>query len=334
MSKNSFVLCSIIITHHKRIDLLRQQLSAYAEWLREDKFYEFIVVDNSDLEERDQNLLKNDFPWVSFIFLTKNLGPSQSRNFGIQACNGELIQFIDDDDLITFEKLEFQTRYLSNHPEVDVIVGGTLKVKWSSDMLPVLDESAIRFPKFEYVKECNELLDVDGFFQIGAALFRKDALIKIGGFDENLFMIEDVNLYIRLFSLGSRIQVIRDSPFGLFWRVHANATSLSHSNQKVFLEGCLVNFMYCINHQLLKSEKDYREVFTGIYNIGKSLYGTKSRMFPKLVDTLAKLNSSQRKNLLPEDARFSLLIGFELLFNLAYRYRKIKNLRLLTKNEP
>ena len=58
-----------------------------------------------------------------------NLGMSASRNRGVRAGRGELIAFLDADDLWTPEKLEVQIRLLRENPRA-AMVYGPLKMWW------------------------------------------------------------------------------------------------------------------------------------------------------------------------------------------------------------
>jgi glycosyltransferase involved in cell wall biosynthesis len=50
-------------------------------------------------------------------------GPAAARNAGLGQAGGELITFLDADDLMTPGRLHFQVDYLASHPEADVVVG-------------------------------------------------------------------------------------------------------------------------------------------------------------------------------------------------------------------
>jgi glycosyltransferase involved in cell wall biosynthesis len=53
----------------------------------------------------------------------KNRGMSASRNVGIRAAQGELIAFLDADDIYLPEKLERQVQILTEHPDVAMVYG-------------------------------------------------------------------------------------------------------------------------------------------------------------------------------------------------------------------
>ncbi len=313
---------SIIIVHHQRIEKLYQQLNEYKKWqnLSDD---EFIVVDNSPLHLEDQQKLLEQFPWIKFIFVEKNIGPSAARNIGLKNANGKFIQFVDDDDLITEEKVNGQRKFLTENPAIDVTIGGTQKELWDLQDLPIENPLRILFPAFEEVKRVSDLLKTDGFFQIGSALFKKEILELVNAFDEKKWLVEDVDLYLRLFHAKVRIKVDKNSAFGLFWRVNEN-NSLSINNRKLFLEGCLSNFLLSITNNDLKFAEDYKIAYSGIYQIFKQDIVLQKQLTESGIMVLNKLSLGEKFRFLPSEVILSSVIGFPQLFKLAAIYRKLK----------
>jgi len=313
-------LVSVIIIHHDRLSLLNSQLNNYLAW-NDLSNIEFIVISSPLACSQSKELIEN-FQFISFIFLESNLGPSTARNIGLKNSTGTFIQFIDDDDLITYEKLKTQAAFLMRNPEIDVVIGGTQRTDWSLTELPKKDASRIRYPNFDEINHCGQLLETNGFFQIGAALFRKDALLVVNGFDEDRWLIEDVNLYLRLFSNKAKFKVDKNSSFGLFWRMNTNEYSLSNRNQALFLEGCLLNFFYCINNNLLVTDADCEVTYSGIFNILNQDVSVNQALYQKGINILKE----QSIHYLPQYAIMGKLIGFNGLFKLTSLYRKIKSI--------
>ena len=64
-----------------------------------------------------------------------NRGRSESRNLGLSAARGELVAFLDADDVFLPFKLERQVAILRDHPQVGMLVAAFLH--WHS---PALDD--------------------------------------------------------------------------------------------------------------------------------------------------------------------------------------------------
>lgn len=102
MSTNNEILISTIIpTYNTPIELLKEAIESilsqsYSNW-------EAIIVDDGSTPEKRNELncyLKetND-ERIKIIVLDKNYGQSEARNKGIEAAHGEVITFLDADDL-------------------------------------------------------------------------------------------------------------------------------------------------------------------------------------------------------------------------------------------
>jgi glycosyltransferase involved in cell wall biosynthesis len=126
------------------------------------------------------------------IFSYPNAGVSASRNRGLKQASGEYIAFLDADDLWTPDKLERQLQALKSQPNAAVAYSWT---DW-------IDESG-RFlrPGGHITKNGNvhRHLLLRDFVESGSnPLIRKEALMKVGGFNEALSAAADWEMWLRL----------------------------------------------------------------------------------------------------------------------------------------
>lgn len=80
--------------------------------------YEIIVVDDGS-EDETASIVKQ-YPDVYYIYQPHS-GVASARNRAIREAKGELISFLDADDLFLPTKLEKQIAYLYAHPECDLV---------------------------------------------------------------------------------------------------------------------------------------------------------------------------------------------------------------------
>ena len=128
-------------------------------------------------------------------------GPSAARNAGLAVCGTEWVQFLDADDLIDPNKLAVQLRTDSvNDPDVAVIYSPWQR--WSVD-------PSGRWGGIGPVHQPNvganaveELISGGNFIATGSQIFRRPWLDRVGGFDENRMLIEDVHLALRIAMQG------------------------------------------------------------------------------------------------------------------------------------
>lgn len=80
-----------------------------------------IVVDDGSTDET-KSVVKKFNGNVRYVY-QENAGVSAARNKGLKLINGNLISFIDADDIWVENKLEIQLELLRKNPEYDIIIG-------------------------------------------------------------------------------------------------------------------------------------------------------------------------------------------------------------------
>lgn len=153
---------------------------------------EVLVVDDGSTD--GTAAVARAFPEVRY-FHRRNGGPAAARNTGLEHAQGELIAFLDADDLWLPGKLTLQVRYLQEHPDIRFVL----------TRQRVFLEPGIRKPA--WVRE--ELLANDSVAWLPSALVaRKSLIIEIGGFDTRVQLNEDVEWFFRARERGVQVGVI------------------------------------------------------------------------------------------------------------------------------
>jgi len=158
-------------------------------------YLELIVVDDGSRDETIKVL--ETFSGRIKYHWQENSGPSAARNRGIELAGGDLIAFLDSDDLWKPEKLARQVDFLFSHPEYNLCYTDEI---WIRNGRRVNQGKRHRkyggwiFPRV--LPLC--------IISPSSVLIRKRLFEKIGNFDESLPACEDYDLWIRM---AARYQV-------------------------------------------------------------------------------------------------------------------------------
>ena len=152
-----------------------------------------------------------------------NRGPSAARNLGWQRSRATWIQFLDADDLLAPGKIERQLEAAAALDD-DVAV---VYSPWSD-----LFQTGGVWKRAAWLRDPNigadalaDQLETGNFIATGSQLFRRSWLDRVGGFDERLRLIEDVDLLLRLAIAGAQFAKAPSAqPLFLYRRHQASAS--------------------------------------------------------------------------------------------------------------
>lgn len=127
-NSNYYPLISIIIPTYNRKNLLSEAVDSVLT--QNYHYYEIIIIDDGSSDQTITYLDKLKFdlaaidkptPTIKVKSIPHNGHPGYVRNRGIEMAEGELIAFLDSDDLWNNDKLIKQVDYLYTHPEVSIL---------------------------------------------------------------------------------------------------------------------------------------------------------------------------------------------------------------------
>lgn len=154
--------------------------------------FEVVVVDDGSTDGTAG--VAGSFPQVRYIYQA-NRGTSAARNTGVAAAVGELISFIDHDDLMMPNKLSLQVGHLMANPGLDCVLGRQ----------ELIFEPGIDPPSWLHRDRIYG--DLDGVQPVSAVV-RRSVLTGAGGFDPECSFGEDLDWLFRLRSAGASIAVL------------------------------------------------------------------------------------------------------------------------------
>jgi glycosyltransferase involved in cell wall biosynthesis len=120
-----------------------------------------------------------------------NGGVAVARNRGVAATRGDVVAFLDADDVWHPRKLELQLEVLRDHPDVALLGTGT--VSWPGAFPTIPDRPALRLTPVPL-----DRLVVRNLFITSSVVVRRTALARAGEFDPALRGPEDHDLWLRV----------------------------------------------------------------------------------------------------------------------------------------
>lgn len=255
---------SVIIPTYNRVHFLQEAIESVFRQTFQD--YEIIVIDDGSSDNTKEMISK--LGHKIRYFYQDNRGRSSARNHGIQMARGEYIAFLDSDDVFLPEKNAIQVKALDDNPEYGIVYshaltmdekGNPLGMSWQGNL------SGWIYPMNLFIKNC--------LITTPTVMVRANVLKHIGGFDENMHMCEDLDLWRRIARLYPVLHIL--SP--LVKVRLANDVVKNGINVKTFLCG---------------REEFYRKAFREDPSIEKML---KKDLFSEMYSTYGMLALQQKK---------------------------------------
>ena len=135
-------------------------------------------------------------------------GVSAARNLGVRWAGGDLVAFLDSDDLWLRDKLEAEVALLQRHPEVDVVFSDLEKRHGDRVYPSFMRETAVFSRRLRGVTYPHGLVLEPREMQLclleevpvkpSALVVRRAAFERVGGFDEAWRSSEDWEFLLRL----------------------------------------------------------------------------------------------------------------------------------------
>ncbi len=228
-------LVSVIIPCYNQGKFLRDALESVTQQTYQD--LEIIVVNDGSHDDTAE-VAKSFGERVSYVY-QENAGQGAARNTGASRAKGDLLQFLDSDDLLAPDHIELHVQAFLTHPEVSVFYGswksmrfdGTVENRLRSQTLP--DDQYHRLLVQNVAPPCCMTL-------------KREAFELAGGFEPNRDFrgSEDWELWLRMSLAGEKFAFVPGSLS--FYRQHGGATTSSYD--RMWESGKLVLLRYAKSH--------------------------------------------------------------------------------------
>lgn len=213
-------LVSILTPSFNREDLVAETLdSVIAQtW----PHWEMLVVDDGSTDRtkeivasyaaRDSRIRLLDRTW-------QPKGACSCRNEGVSMARGDYVMFLDTDDLIDPWCLDQRVAAMDPDPELDFAIFPGLMFE------TVPHDLGLWWNVDKPQDELTRQFRLDPIAQGTGVLWRKEAFVRVGMWDQNLRIWQDVELFLRAYIRGYRYRKFFDLAPDLHNRVSPNSLS-------------------------------------------------------------------------------------------------------------
>lgn len=205
---------SVVMSVHNGQSYLAESIESVLNQTFTD--FEFIII-NDGSTDNTKNIIhnyKSSDRRIRVITNPEKIGLPKSLNTGIKKANGRLIARMDADDLSAANRLELQTDYLNNHPNISVIGGAVTIIGTKTKIFYPTSPSVLKFYSIFYNPVSHP-----------AVMFKKESIVLIGMYSEEFQQTQDFELWSRMrtdFLFSNLPQIV------LHHRIHRSSVSSQH----------------------------------------------------------------------------------------------------------
>ena len=238
---------SIVIPSYNQGQYLEETIRSVVD--QEYPNLELFIVDGGS-NDNSVDIIRKYEHHITWWISEKDKGQSDAINKGLKKATGEIITWINSDDLLTPGSLHKVASHFSDLPDsTGLIHGGVI----------VFNEDRELETRFTYLPPCPESYLSGMAFSQPSAFFRKKYVDQVGPLNNDLHYGMDYDLFMR-FSLVCNFQPVRDV-FSRY-RLHGQSKSVAENHKfmgdwkRIFVSLCK-NLSWNQEFELLKT--------TGLY---------------------------------------------------------------------
>ena len=212
-------LISVIVPAYNAEDFLAEALESVIRQNYEP--LEIIVVDDGSTDGTAE-AAKSFGERVRYLH-QENSGPAAARNAGLRAARGELLSFLDADDLWPEDKLKVQLAGLARDPSREAVIG-----RVQLQLLSISPGGERKYENFDAPKVG---------FNLGSGLYRKSVFERLGYLNPDLEPSEDADFFLRMWENGVPLAIIE--PVSLYYRLHGDNLTRERGRRDAFFVAAL-----------------------------------------------------------------------------------------------
>jgi len=161
-------------------------------------FFEILIIDDASSDDTEKLVGQFSDPRVRYFKLRKNVGPAKARNFGLKKAKGKYIAYLDSDNQWHKEYLEIMHKAFKNYPAKVLLFCKKnyrlILTDKDGKEKNIRDEFSNSGKYFDLKRLWHRRIMID----TNTICHKRDEILKLGGWDENLRFWEDWELTLRV----------------------------------------------------------------------------------------------------------------------------------------
>lgn len=205
---------SLVVPSYNQARFLEETLCSIL--MQRDENLELIVVDGGSTDG-SREIIQAFRPHLAHAIVERDRGQADAINKGMRLASGDVVGWLNSDDLLMPGALAAARRHFSKFPEAVVVYGDYLKIDEQSRVLAYRRQPTFHLGVCRYA---YQTVPQPGSF------YRASAWQAVGGIDEQLHFSLDYDLIMRLGAVG---KVLHAGRCMSAFRLHNESKSVSRA---------------------------------------------------------------------------------------------------------
>lgn len=177
---------SVVTPSFNQVDFIEETIRSVL--LQDYPNMEYIIIDGGSTDG-SVDIIKKYEKWLGYWVSEPDKGQSHAINKGWQRSSGEIIAWLNSDDVYHPGALFQAATYLSKHKTVGMVYG-------NCDIIDQTGKTTGVCPSMDF--DLKSLVCNKWFISQPASFFRKTAIERAGKIDESLHLVMDWELFLRI----------------------------------------------------------------------------------------------------------------------------------------
>lgn len=185
--------------------------------------YEHIIIDGGSTDNT-VSILK-EYPHLNWIS-EKDKGQSDGLNKGFKKATGDIIAWINSDDMLAPNALSTINKFFQQNPDKYVLTGNQVLIDRNGEKIKTIPAEAFTYNRLLNTRYCSVMQN--------STFFKREVLLNVGYLDEAFHYTMDLELFIRIASKYKSYVINKDLAYFRLWEESKTCSSKFKFYQEIW----------------------------------------------------------------------------------------------------